>query len=414
MQGDGGLLTEDEDLRQELETLRVQVAALQARLDAADAARAQLDAEKLRADMAKTAAETAKLNAEKSKVDAETTKLNADQAKTEADLNPTAANNARGTAELAKLQAETEKLKRETRSARGLVPVEWFKTLGAIGVAAGAIGTVWVAFSNYGVTSANANFDHDIRHRAEAAELVKGLYGDAQPGARMAAAVGLRAFLEDKDSQLRALAIDGLTYGLVLENDRDVQQAIEDGLANAGAAAEAPLIRIIKLADADVRAAMNQSTRAECPAPNEATADDRRAAQRQGGMVDAVLALSRIKQTAPDFSDLNLKCYPLYTATESLRAAHFQRTILWQTDLYNIHLENGDFTDAVARNAKFNRAHLDATIFNKADLKSADFSGATGLTAVQLRAARSLECAKLDAPLAAELATAAQGQVCHP
>jgi Pentapeptide repeats (8 copies) len=358
-----------------------------------------VDKERRDAELARLSAETAKLTADKTKLDSE---VATERAKLEA---------AKLRAENAKLAAEKAKLETDKK-------LEWFKTAGAVLIGLGALLTFGLGFWT-------RLDEKDARFRAEAARLVESL-GAKKAQSRAAAAIGLRSFLDDKET--RGLVIDSLAFGLGLELNPDVQQAMADSLASSGSYALPSLRRMLPRVNGEVQVAFNKIGDMKSCHDSKQELEPVRA--RQKGMVAAVLALAEIESVSPkrsgsvppprmparrDFSGLNFKCFEFYGLGPVLRGGLFKNATIWDADFFGVDLSNVDFSGAKAFGAKFQQADMTGAVFTDAVLDAANFTGAKGLQTPQLKVAKSLTCAKFSPPLVDDLKAETkppEGNVC--
>jgi hypothetical protein len=416
---------EAEHTRQAFDDLRAQIESLrqeQSRLDAALRRRTTLDDDKLRADIDKAVLDGRKLQSELDpsannyeRGIKELAKLDAEKRKLDYEFDPAANDYERGIKELAKLDAEKAKLDAEKSKLGSDQVAEWFKTIGTMLLAGAAILTWWI-------TSNKNEQERDARYRADAAHLIESLGVPQAPQLRAAAAVGLRSFIADE--RTRALVIGSLAYSLGIESQVDVQHAMADSLVTAGQDAVPLLNQMISRVNGEVKIGFDRLGDMPNCRGHEKELDPMTA--QQNAITAAVLALRRLSpgSPAPDFSELNFKCFKLHPLGDQLRGAIFRKTTLWSADFYNMDLQGSDFSEAHAFGAMFNRATLkgvnfsradlgmagftDASLdnaqFTDADLDGADLSEATGLSEPQLMSAAHLSCAKLPAALANAMA----------
>jgi pentapeptide repeat protein len=396
-------------------------------LDKLDAEKARLDAEKekIEFELRPTANNYQKGVKELDKLDAEKARLDAEKERIEFELRPTANNYQKGVKELDKLDAERAKLEAERSKIQSDKFVEWFKTIGAIGLAAAAILTSLA-------TTAKNEVERDARFRADAAHLIESL-GAEKAQQRAAAAVGLRSFLND--NRTHALVIGSLAYGIGLETQIVVQQAMAESLVEAGTDAAVPLRQMLSRANGEVKIGLSKIGDVKKCGDHEQELEPIRA--RQNAMVAAVLALARIGRTQPSFSELNFRCYEFYRVSGDLRRAVFKDAILEHTDFFRMDLRGFNFQGADAWKAQLVKCNLTGVSFASANLESADlteadltnvdfgkavldyanFDSASGLTEPQIKMAASMHCSKFAPALAQNLARETQpspGKTCSP
>ena len=379
--------------RGDAERREVELAKLKAEKDKLEAEKKKLETDQQPDEVTnpRAFAELAKLKAEKEKLEAEKKKLESDQRPQQTDP--------RAFAELSKLEAEKAKLEAEKDKIGSDKFTEWGKTGGALLIGIGALLTFSLGFCT-------RQDEKDARFRADAAHLVENL-GASKAQVRTAAAIGLRSFLSN--DKTRDFVVDSLAFGLALESELGVQQAMADSLASVGEAAALPLHQMLSRVNGEVRTGFNKLGPLNC---TERTNDLEPIRAKQNAMIAAVLALAQIGQRSGrtlrlDFSKLNFKCFELTGVSASLSGAIFREATIWDADFFNMDLRDCDFSNAQALDAKFTDAILDG----------ADFTGAVDLTEVQLKAAKSLTCAKFDAPLAGKLANETKpppGRTCSP